>query len=134
MLSIFTQAPAVAVIQQADALLPELGPIEVLLNRTGIVMLPANDSVQGVTFHLGEVLVAEAHIRAADHAVEGYGAVIGRDTRHALAVAVLDAAMRANICVDAIKSFAEAQHALLNAADADLLKKVEATRVLMETF
>jgi alpha-D-ribose 1-methylphosphonate 5-triphosphate synthase subunit PhnG len=132
--SILSQAPAAEVIAHADGLLQALGPIDVMTNRTGIVMLPAHDSVTGVEFFVGEVLVTEAHIRLQTHGVEGYGAVLGRDTQHALAVALLDAALRAGLHVDQIQAFAATQAAQRAAEDAVLLKRVEATRVSMETF
>lgn len=40
--------------------------------------------------HLGEVLVAEAHLKLAD--AEGYGMVVGRDLEHAMAMVLIDAA------------------------------------------
>jgi alpha-D-ribose 1-methylphosphonate 5-triphosphate synthase subunit PhnG len=133
-LSVLTRAEAADVISLADALLPSLRPIEVLSNRTGIVMMPAKDSVSGDVFHLGEVLVAEAHIRFRDDGTEGYGAVVGRDTRHALAVAVIDAAMRAGVSVDVIEANAERLRAKLDEEDRQLMRKVATTRVVMETF
>jgi alpha-D-ribose 1-methylphosphonate 5-triphosphate synthase subunit PhnG len=133
-ISIFTRASAADVIAMADSVLPSMSEIEVVSNRSGIVMMPARDTVRGDVFHLGEALVAEAHIRLRDSGVAGYGAVLGRDTRHALAVAILDTALRAGIEVDGIQAFAERQRAILEAADADLLSKVASTRVVMETF
>jgi alpha-D-ribose 1-methylphosphonate 5-triphosphate synthase subunit PhnG len=131
-LSILSQAPAQQVKQFADDLLPLLGAVEVLQNRTGLIMLPATDSVQGTAFYLGEVLIAEAHVRLAD--VEGYGACLGRDLQHALAVAILDAALRAGQQTDQIATFVDEQGRALAAADDQLLRAVEATRVEMETF
>ena len=110
-------------------------PVQVLQNRTGIVMLPYTDSVKGIQFHIGEVLMAEAHVRLnLISPVEGYGACMGRDLQQALAIALLDAALRANIHADAIHAFVSAHAAQLQRADDALLHKVEATRVEMETF
>ncbi len=138
-LSVLTRAPAADVKALVEALLPELGDVSVLQNRTGIVMLPATDSVQGTQFHLGEVLVAEAQVRlhtaAPDnHTCEGYAACLGRDVQQALALAILDAALRARQHVAVIDAFVLKQHVALQAADAALMQQVESTRVEMETF
>lgn len=114
----------------AEAVLPQLGAVEVLKSRTGLVMLPFRDTVKGTDFFLGEVLVAEAHIRAAG--VEGYGMVTGRDLERAMAMAVLDAA-RALGLTD-VAAFAASEAALQAEEDAATLRRVEATRVEMETF
>jgi len=129
---VLSQAPAGPVKQFVEDLLPSLGTIEVLQNRTGLVMLPAADTVDGTNFYLGEVLVAEAHIRL--DGTEGYGACLGRDLEQALAVAILDAAASAGHKQAAIAAFVEQQQAALDAADNRLLRQVEATRVEMETF
>lgn len=134
LLSVLSRAPANEVKALADLLLPALGKVEVLQNRTGIVMLPATDSVKGTRFHLGEVLIAEARVRLAQYAAEGYGACIGRDVQHALAMAILDAALRANQQTTRIQQFVQVQRASLAQADAALMQQVEATRVEMETF
>lgn len=132
-LSILTHAPAEEVKALAERALPQLGDIQVIKNRTGLVMLPYVDSAQGTAFHLGEVLVAEAHIclPAGD---EGYGMVIGRDTVQAMALAVLDACVATNMMSDEITEFVTLQARLQADADAEMLKQVEATRVEMETF
>src|SRR5687767_24572 len=91
-LSILAKADANAVKELAETLLPQLGKVTVLKNRTGLVMLPYTDSVQGIAFHLGEVLVAEANIQT-EAGEEGYGMVIGRDVVQALALAVIDASI-----------------------------------------
>jgi alpha-D-ribose 1-methylphosphonate 5-triphosphate synthase subunit PhnG len=133
-LSVLSQAPASEVKQFADSLIPELGHIKVLQNRTGLAMLPMQDPVQGTTFYLGEVLLAEAHVSLADHCVEGYAACLGRDVEHALAIALVDAANAAELAQEAIADFVMAQAVKLEAADEHLLRQVEATRVEMETF
>lgn len=136
-LSILSRAPAHDVIALADGILAHLSDVRVIQNRTGIVMLPYRDSAKGVTFHLGEALIAEAHVQVvlpSGREVEGYGACLGRNVRHALAMAVLDAALRGGVEVERIEAFVAAQAAALDAQDAALVAKVEATRVMMETF
>ena len=134
-LSVLSRAPASEVKQFADGLIPELGKIEVLHNRTGLAMLPMRDPVQGATFYLGEVLLAEAHVRLTDHDIAGYAACLGPDVEHALAMALIDAANAAGLALqEEIADFVAAQAARLEAADQHLLRQVEATRVEMETF
>lgn len=118
----------------AERLLPTLGHIEVLQCRTGLVMTPMRDSVKAVDFHLGEVLAAEAHIRAPESGVEGYGMVLGRDTEQAMAMAIVDAASAAGRAKTEIDAFIAAEAARLAEEDRELLRRVEATRVDMETF
>lgn len=114
----------------AEMILPRLGEIDVLTSRTGLVMLPFRDTVQGTDFFLGEVLVAEAHLRAAG--VEGYGMVTGRDLELAMAMAVLDAGRALGL--QDVMAFVAREAALHEAEDAELLRRIEATRVEMETF
>lgn len=118
----------------AEGVLSMVGPVEVVLNRTGLVMLPCRDTAGGAAFHLGEVLVAEAHVRLTEHGTEGYGACVGRDVEGALAVAVLDAAAEAGIGVASLTALLQTQAAALAEADRERLRRVEATRVRMETF
>ena len=131
-LTVLSQAPANSVKVFVDTLLPKLDNVEVLSNRTGLVMLPYTDTVKGTVFHLGEVLVAEARVRIGEQ--EGYGSVLGRDLQQALAVAILDAAIRSNLLVDKIMAFIRAEAKTQAAAQEQLLRQVEATRVEMETF
>ena len=118
----------------AEGVLPLLGEIEVVQSRTGLVMLPLRDTVAGTDFHLGEVLVAEAHIRVKDTDIEGYGMVIGRDLERAMAMAVIDAAAMAEMDKQRLAHFVAAQATRIRAADEQRLRAVEATRVEMETF
>ncbi|MEL6680708.1 MAG: phosphonate C-P lyase system protein PhnG [Pseudomonadota bacterium] len=115
----------------AEALLPRLDGIEVLQNRTGLVMLPMRDTVEGTAFHLGEVLVSEAHIRMGD--LQGYGMRKGYDLEAAMAMAVLDLALSSGDCAEA-EAFCVRERATLAEADSEVLRRVEATRVNMETF
>lgn len=131
-LSILSRAPHDQVKRFADKLIPELGEIQVIENRTGLVMLPMSEPVQAATFFLGEVLVAEARVRV--NQIEGYAACLGRDVEQALALALIDAANAGGIAQKKIAKFLAMQSANLAHADAELLKQVEATRVEMETF
>ncbi|MDZ4768837.1 MAG: phosphonate C-P lyase system protein PhnG [Chloroflexota bacterium] len=136
LLSILTHAPADPVKSFAETLLDQVGAVTVLRNRTALVMLPFTDTASGTRFHLGEVLVAEAHlqINLYDTPHEGYAAVTGRDLVQAVGIALIDAAYSAGIAVEAITVFAAAQAAEQAASDDVLLRQVEATRIEMETF
>ena len=133
-LTTLNRVPAQLMKNFVDDLLPDLEPhgIRVLENRTGLVMLPAQDSAQGATFHLGEVLVSEARVKVGSS--EGYSACLGRDLEQALAVALLDAAQREQVALERIVEFLEQQGQIQAAEDHKLLRKVQATRVQMETF
>jgi alpha-D-ribose 1-methylphosphonate 5-triphosphate synthase subunit PhnG len=118
---------------EAEAVLPLLGDLEVLQSRTGLVMLPMRDTVQETDFHLGDVLVAEAHVRLAD-GTGGYGLIVGRDLERAMAMAVMDAARSAGIAADRIAAFLDAEARAIAASDTETLRRIEVTRVEMETF
>ena len=132
-LTILTHAPGAEVKALAESIIPHLGDILVLQNRTGLVMLPATDSAEGTTFHLGEILTAEAHVRLGS-GVEGYGMCIGRDLEQAMAIALIDAAITARIDLAEIVPFLTQQADLQHQADETLLRQVQATRIEMETF
>jgi len=131
LLDVLARADVARLIALAEALLPSLGAVEVVHSRTGLVMLPMRDTVQCTDFHLGEVLVAEAHIRAAG--TGGYGMVVGRDLNRAMAMAVVDAAASLGQTPE-IRAFVHHEARVLAAADTARLCEVEATRVDMETF
>ncbi|MGN6774576.1 phosphonate C-P lyase system protein PhnG [Rhizobium sp.] len=118
----------------AERVLDTLGEVDVVVNRTGLAMLPLIDTVRSTAFHLGEVLVSEAHIRVPDRAVEGYGAVVGRDLEHAMGIAVIDAAIAAGHQADLVLELLNTEQRHQGEEDRQLLQKVEATRVQMETF
>ncbi|MFB2564537.1 phosphonate C-P lyase system protein PhnG [Rhizobium sp. IMFF44] len=118
----------------AERVLDTLGEVDVIVNRTGLAMLPLIDTVRSTAFHLGEVLVSEAHVRVPDRAVEGYGAVVGRDLEHAMGMAVIDATIAAGHQADLIVELLDAEQRHQEEEDRRLLQKVEATRVQMETF
>jgi alpha-D-ribose 1-methylphosphonate 5-triphosphate synthase subunit PhnG len=132
LLTVLTRAPAGAVKALAEEIIPLLEPITVLENRTGLAMLPMRDPVAGATFFLGEVLLAEAWVRAGG--AEGYAACLGRDLEQSLAVALLDAAYAGGVERAAIAAFAEREARAQAEEDAALLRQVAATRVEMETF
>jgi alpha-D-ribose 1-methylphosphonate 5-triphosphate synthase subunit PhnG len=117
----------------AEQMLEHLGDIEVRSNRTGLVMVPMRDTVENVDFHLGEVLVSEAHIANAKGHV-GYGMITGRDLERAMAMAVVDLALASGTKREAIEQFIATERAHQSAADVELMRRVEATRVEMETF
>ncbi len=132
-LTILSHSKGEAVKTFAESLIPYLEPIQVQRNRTGLVMLPAQDSVRGTVFHLGEVLVSEALLTVVGDC-EGYGACLGRDPEWAVALALVDGALRAGIQTEVIEAFVTEQAAVLAAQGEALLRTVEATRVEMETF
>lgn len=116
----------------AETLLPKLDDIEVLKSQTGLVMLPMRDTAQGASFHLGEVLVSEAHIKVGD--IEGFGMRRGRDLEASMAMALIDAAVQAGVAETECDIFVRAQQDIQDSEDREILCKVEATRVDMETF
>lgn len=116
----------------AEILLEAMGDITVVTNRTGLVMVPMRDTVENVDFHLGEVLVSEAHIHDASGHI-GYGMITGRDLERAMAMAVIDLHLAAGQS-HAVTGFLAEEAALLAAQDEQRMRQVEATRVEMETF
>lgn len=132
-LTLLTHAPAQPVKDLAEVLLPLLGDVTVMVNRTGLVMLPYTDTATGTRFHLGEVLVSESRVRI-EAGAEGYAVCLGRDLEQSMAIALLDAALQAGIHTAPIETFLAEQEANQHAADDLLLRQVEATRVEMETF
>jgi alpha-D-ribose 1-methylphosphonate 5-triphosphate synthase subunit PhnG len=117
----------------AETLLLEMGEIAVLTNRTGLVMVPMRDTVENVDFHLGEVLVSEAHIAGAAGHV-GYGMVTGRDLERAMAMAVIDLRLAELGGDPGIAHFLAEEREFAEAEDERRMRQVEATRVEMETF
>ena len=131
-LSVLARADDVKLKNFAETLIPDLDEIEVLQSQSGLVMLPIRDTAGGVAFHLGEVLMSEAHIRKGD--VNGYGMRRGHDLEASMAMALVDLAMGADVRTSDCKAFCDAQAEALQKADEDVLRRVEATRVNMETF
>ncbi len=116
----------------AETLIGDLGDIEVLHSRSGLVMLPMRDTAGGVAFHLGEVLMSEAHIRDGD--VDGYGMRREHDLEAAMAMALVDLALATGLRAEECAAFCAAERTALTAQDEIVLRRVEATRVSMETF
>ena len=144
-LSTLSGVPAQTLKMFTDELLGDLEVlnvrIEVLENRTGLVMLPARDNAHGTRFFLGEVLVSEA--RVCVDGVEGYGACLGRDLEQSLAVGILDTFLQVlddeaspaeRAIEERIHGFIAAQSEAQLERDAALMRRVESTRVEMETF
>ena len=133
-LSVLTRAEAQEVKAFTEGLLPslEVHNLQVLENRTGLVMVPGTDTAKGTRFHLGEVLVSESWVRLAD--AEGYAVCLGRELEQSLAVAILDAALQADLETEVIQTFVRQQEEKLESADVELRQLVEGTRIEMETF
>lgn len=131
-LSILARADAARLKGFAEPLIADLGEIEVRENRTGLVMLPMRDTAQGVHFHLGEVLMSEARISASG--LEGYGMRRGRDLEAVMAMAIVDLCMALGVRHDDCAAFVETEAKAQADEDDATLKRVEATRVDMETF
>ena len=132
MLGVLARSDAAALKAFAEPLIDALPDITVVENRTGLVMLPMRDTAQGTHFHLGEVLMSEARIAANDQ--EGYGMRRGRDLEAAMAMAVVDLAVALGQARAACVAFLDAESETQAKADRDTLRRVEATRVDMETF
>ena len=131
-LSVLARSDAASLKHFAETLIPDLGEIDVLQSQSGLVMLPMRDTAGGIAFHLGEVLMSEAHVRKGN--VNGYGMRRGHDLEASMAMALVDLAMATDLRVSDCKAFCAAQAKELQKADKDVLRRVEATRVNMETF
>lgn len=131
-LSVLARADCTKLKAFAETLIPDLGDIEVLHSRSGLVMLPMRDTAGGVAFHLGEVLMSEAHIRKGD--VIGYGMRRGHDLEASMAMALVDLAFATHVRVSECDAFCAVEARALKEADENRLRRVEATRVNMETF
>lgn len=132
MLGILARAQSGPLEALAEEVLPQIPDIEVLHNRTGLVMLPMRDTAKGTAFHLGEVLVSEAHIKSGS--AEGYGMRRGRGLQAAMAMAVIDLAVTLGIAPQSCVDFLSQEAAHQRQTDDETLRSVEATRVDMETF
>ncbi|GFE67340.1 phosphonate C-P lyase system protein PhnG [Litoreibacter roseus] len=130
-LSVLARVDAAKLKSFAETLIPDLGEIEVLQSQSGLVMLPMRDTAKGVAFHLGEILMSEAHIRKGD--MQGYGMRRGHDLEASMAMALVDLAIAAEVRSADCRAFCDAQAETLQKADEDVLRRVEATRVKMET-
>lgn len=133
-LELLAQAEPEGLKAAAQNLLPKLGEIEVLASRSGLVMAPMRDTAQGTDFHLGEVLVSQAHIRLREGGAEGYGVIISHDLERAMAMAVLDAAHQGGRGGSDLSDYLAREKSAQRNADHETLRRLEATRVEMETF
>lgn len=131
-LSTLARADAARLKAFAETLIPELDEIKVLQSRSGLVMLPMRDTAGGVAFHLGEVLMSEAHIRRGE--TDGYGLRRGHDLEAAMAMALVDLALATGTRAADCAAFCAEEAQALRTQDEDVLCRVEATRVNMETF
>lgn len=131
-LSTLARAEAGRIKGFAEKLIDPLGDITVIESRTGLVMLPMRDTAGGTAFHLGEVLVSEAHISRGE--AIGYGMRRGRDLETAMAMALIDLAVASDVEADACVEFCAQEVAVQAEQDRQTLRRVEATRVDMETF
>ncbi len=118
----------------AENILQQIGQVKVLKNRTGLVMAPHEDLVEGGAFHLGEVLVSEAQVFLCDYDAVGYGACLGYDLERSMAIAVLDAGALIGSHSEQISAFVALQAEQLNQEDRELLQKSSATKIELETF
>lgn len=132
MLGLLARADAARLKGVAEPLIASLGALEVLENRTGLVMLPMRDTAQGTHFHLGEVLVSEARLSAGG--LEGYGMRRGRDLEAAMAMAVIDLSVALGLNHAECTTFLTEEATRQADEDRETLRRVEATRVDMETF
>ncbi|MFN3662210.1 phosphonate C-P lyase system protein PhnG [Yoonia sp.] len=132
MLAVLARADADRLKAFAEPLIADLPDVEVLDNRTGLVMLPMRDTAQGTHFHLGEILMSEARISAGNQI--GYGMRRGRDLEAAMAMALVDLAVALGVAPDGCTEFLDEEARTQAQADHDTLCRVEATRVDMETF
>lgn len=131
-LRVLARADAARLKAFAEPLIESLGEIEVGQNRTGLVMVPMRDTAQGTHFHLGEVLMSEAAIKSGD--MEGYGMRRGRDLAAAMAMALVDLSVARGLNHAECAAFLDDEESRQTAADTQTLRRVEATRVEMETF
>jgi alpha-D-ribose 1-methylphosphonate 5-triphosphate synthase subunit PhnG len=68
--------------------------VRVVKEQIGMIMARTKESVEGMVFNLGEVLVTEAEVEIKNKL--GYAMVLGLEPEKARAGAILDAAVEAN--------------------------------------
>ena len=68
--------------------------VRVVKEQIGMIMARTKESVEGIVFNLGEVLVTEAEVEIKNKM--GYAMVLGMEPEKARAGAILDAAVEAN--------------------------------------
>lgn len=99
--------------------------------HVGTLMLRLLDPVSDLVFNAGEVLVTEAQVAIGEH--QGYGLRMGRVAKEALAAAVVDAAVEAQLgstprIMERLAVFAASEQARQTAA----WRAVEPSRVVFE--
>jgi len=110
------------------------GTVEVVsAPRVGLVLATVRESARRSLFHLGEVLVTEAKVRVAG--TPGLGLIQGRDPEAALDLAVIDAALNAQLPLTQPweARLVAAEAALEAALDAEQARLAD-TRVAFETL
>ena len=111
-----------------------LGEVQIIIPPTvGMLMARAVDGARAETFNLGEVLVSEARVSIAGH--QGWSMVMGANTEHALAAAIVDAGLEAgHACSATVSAELERLAVELELRQAAELDIVAPTRVCFETF
>ena len=89
-LGLLARAAAPELTAALAELFPDNGARELKPVETGLVMLRGRAGGDGAPFNLGEATLTRAIVELPS-GERGYGHVLGRDARHARAVAVLDA-------------------------------------------
>jgi alpha-D-ribose 1-methylphosphonate 5-triphosphate synthase subunit PhnG len=132
---ILTCAPRERVIAMAEALSAGLpGDIQLITTPTvGMIMARAQDGAKNEVFNLGEVLVTEARVSIDGH--EGWGMVMGSSPDHALAIAIIDAALEAGQAsrTSVERELLDIAAAAETAAKAELAT-IASTRVMFDNF
>lgn len=111
------------------ALVPDLPPHTVLRPpEVGAVMVRGRIGATGAAFNLGEMTVTRASVRLSTGQV-GHAWVQGRDKRHALRAAAVDALMQTDQAADLTVRVLRPLEAEARAVRADRAEKAAATKV-----
>lgn len=100
--------------------------------RDGLMLMQMRDSVAGAAFHLGEIPVAQVHLRLTDgdRVAEGGAALMSDDIDRVMRIAVLDAALAAGWAeAGAIADLIAEGQAARARAEADRALVLDRTRV-----
>lgn len=119
--------------EQVLARYPEEAVTLITGPHTALVQLRVLEGVADSQFNAGEILVSEVRLELAGQF--GFGMVIGRDHKHATALAILDAALRmtGDPHADLRPRIAELGAALATAQERRFAAAA-ATRVVFDTF
>jgi alpha-D-ribose 1-methylphosphonate 5-triphosphate synthase subunit PhnG len=101
-------------------------------SRSGLIMVPTRDTVQNVTFFLGEALVSEVRVRIFDQM--GYGICLGRALEKATAIAILDSLIQGGKLSRLVQAFVDLHGHQIDMNRETQRREVESTRVEMETY